>query len=130
MSAYSQQSRNVWNTWILVFVFIGLVSSVFYVIGIYQGSLVWPIIGLTISLAQAMMAFFVGDKIALSVSRAKQVSYDDTPKIMELVQNLSKIADIPMPKVHISPDKSANAFATGRNPRTASIVLNQGILDY
>jgi heat shock protein HtpX len=129
MSAYSQQSRNLWNTWILIFTFIGLVSAVFYVIGIYQGSLVWPVIGLSISLAQAFMAFFVGDKIALSVARAKQISYDNSPKLMEMVQNLSKIADIPMPKVHISPDQSANAFATGRNPRKASIVLNQGILD-
>jgi heat shock protein HtpX len=129
MSAYSQQYSNVRKTWLLIFVFVGLISAVFYVVGLYQGSFVWPIIGLIISLFQAFIAYFAGDKIALAVSGAKQVKQEEAPKIFEMIYNLSKIAGIPEPKIYISPDKSANAFATGRNPKNASICLNQGILD-
>lgn len=129
MSAYTQQSNNIQKTWVLIFVFVGLVSGIFYIIGLYQGSWIWPIIGLFISLSQALIAYFAGDKIALAAAGAKLVEYKDAPKIFEIVQNLSKIASIPTPKIHISPDQSANAFACGRDPEHASICLNQGILD-
>jgi heat shock protein HtpX len=129
MSAYSQQSNNVQKTWILIFVFIGLVSGMFYVIGWYQGSWLWPVLGLIISLSQALIAYFAGDKIALAANGAREVEYKEAPKIFEIVQNLSKIAGIPTPKIYISPDPSANAFACGRDPNHASICLNQGILD-
>ncbi len=129
MSAYSQQSSNRNQTLILIFVFIGLVSGLFYIIGLYQGSYIWPVIGLVLSLSQALIAYFAGDKIALLSTGAKEVTYDEAPQIFEMVQNLTKIAGIPMPKVFISPDLSANAFACGRDPEHASICLNQGILD-
>jgi heat shock protein HtpX len=129
MSAYSQQSNNVQKTWILIFVFIGLVSGLFYVIGWYQGSWLWPILGFVISISQALIAYYAGDKIALAASGAQEVKYEEAPKIYEMVQNLSKIGGIPTPKIYISPDPSANAFACGRDPEHASICLNQGILD-
>jgi heat shock protein HtpX len=112
-----------------MFVFVSLISLIFYVIGLYQGNYIWPIIGLFFSLAQAFTAYFWGDKIALAVNGAKEVSYDEAPQIHEMIQNLAKIAGIPMPKVYISPDPSANAFACGRDPNHASVCLNQGILD-
>ncbi len=129
MSVYSQQSRNLRNTWILIFLFIGLISSMFYIIGIVQGSYIWPIIGLILSLGQALFAYYGGASLALAVSGAKEIKYEDSPRLFELVQNLSKIAGIPIPRVHVSPDKSANAFATGRDPEHAHIVFNQGLLD-
>lgn len=129
MSAYSQRYNNIRQTWLLIFVFVGLISGIFYVVGLYQGSFIWPVLGLLISLGQAFIAYFFGDKIALAASGAREVKYEEAPKIHEIVQNLSKIADIPIPKIHISPDKSANAFACGRDPNNASICLNQGILD-
>ncbi len=128
-SAYSQQGSNIRRTWILLFLFVGLISATFYIFGLANGSPVWAFIGLFISLSQAGVAYFVGDKIALATARAKKVSYEEAPQIHEMVTNLSKIAGIPAPKVFISPDKSANAFACGRNPNNAKICLNQGILD-
>lgn len=129
MSAYSQQNNNVRQTWILIFIFIGFISGAFYIVGLYQGSMIWPIIGLILSVGQALIGYYYGDKIALSFANATEVNYDQAPQIHELVQNLSKIAGIPLPKIYISPDKSANAFACGRDPQHASICLNQGILD-
>lgn len=128
VSAYSQQSVNVRKTWLLIFLFIGLVSAVFYAFGAYYGNSGFAIFGLIISLVQALVAYYFGASIALGVAGAKEVSSDEAPQIHNLVDNLSKIAGIPKPKVYISPDPSANAFACGRDPEHASICLNQGIL--
>jgi len=129
MSAYSQQSRNVTRTWILLFLFVGLVSSLFFGLAFYYNSPILIVIGLVISIGQALVAYYYGDKLAISSAGGKEVSYEQAPRIHETIQNLSKIADIPKPRIFISPDESANAFACGRDPKHASICLNQGLLN-
>ncbi len=128
-SAYTVQSRNIYKTWILIFFFVGLVTAGFYAIGWYFDSFIWPIIGLVFSLSQALIGFFFGDKIALSFAKAKEVSPQQAPEIHNLTENIATIAGVPKPKIYISPDKSANAFAAGRDPKHAVICLNQGIID-
>lgn len=128
-SAYKQQSSNVRKTWLLIFIFIGLVSAVTFTISIYFDNYAIAVLGIGLSFVQALTAYFAGDKIALSTARAKEVSPEEAPQIHNLVDNLTKIADIPKPRIYISPDPSPNAFATGRGPENASICLNQGILN-
>lgn len=128
-SAYSQQSSNIRKTWILLFVFVGLVSALCYIISLYYNNYAIAFIGFGISLAQAGAAYFVGDKIALHTARGHEVSAQDAPHIHTIVENLSTVAGIPKPRIFISPDPAPNAFATGRDPQHASICLNQGILD-
>ncbi len=127
-SAYTYQNNNIQRTWLLIFLFVGVTSGLFYIIGAFYGNSALGILGLVISLGQAFIAYFTGDKIALSTVRAQQVDAQQAPQIHTMVENLSKIAGIPKPKIYISPDKSANAFAAGRDPEHASICLNQGIL--
>lgn len=129
MSAYTQQSKNIFRTWLLMFIFIGLVSSLSLVVALLTENTAFIFIGLFISLFQSFVAYFFGDKIALASAGAKRVSYEEYPQVYEITQNLAKIAGIPLPKIHISPDLSANAFACGRNPKNASICLNQGLLN-
>jgi heat shock protein HtpX len=129
MSAYSYQNTNTRKTWLLIFLFVGLVSAVFYLIGAVNNSPALAIIGLLISLGQALIAYYTGDKIALAFAGAKEISDQQAPQIHILVDNLSKIAGIPKPRVYLSPDLSANAFACGRDPEHASLCLNQGIID-
>jgi heat shock protein HtpX len=47
-----------------------------------------------------------------------------------MVEKLAANADLPMPKVYIVPDKTPNAFATGRNPSHAAVAATEGILRY
>jgi heat shock protein HtpX len=129
MSVYTQRNRNITKTWILIFLFISLISTMFYVVGLYYGTPYFAVFGLILSIGQALIGYFFGDKIALAQAGAQKIKYEDSPEIYEMIQNLSKIAGIPIPKIHISPDPSANAFACGRNPKNASICLNQGILN-
>ena len=129
MSAYSQQSRNQNRTWLLMFLFIGLVSAIFYGFGAITGNGSLAYIGLFISLGQCGVAYFFGDKIALASSGAVKLEENQILPIQEIVQNLAKVAGIPTPRIFISPDPSPNAFACGKSPQSASICLNQGILD-
>lgn len=127
-SAYSQSSSNVSKTWILIILFTALVTGICYAAGLYFNMPWLAFIGLLLALGQGFVGYQFGDKIALSSVGAKQVKSEDSPQLYEMVQNLSKIAGIPTPKIYISPDESANAFACGRDPEHASICFNQGII--
>lgn len=127
-SAYSQQSSNIKKTWLLLFLFIGLVSGLCYSFAYIYGNYYIAIFGILLSIGQSFVAYQFGDKIALLTAGAKEIKDGEYPELRFLVENLSKIAGIPVPKIHVSPDKSANAFACGRDPEHASICLNAGIL--
>lgn len=127
-SAYSVQNKNQRNTWILIFLFVGVVSALFYFLAWYYNSPFIAIVGLIISLGQAFVAYYFGDSIALTVAGAKEVTPEEAGQLHMLVENLTKVAGIPKPKIFISPDLSANAFACGRDPDHANICVNLGLL--
>ncbi len=58
------------------------------------------------------VAYFFSDRIALATMRAQQVGPDH--ELYQIVQRLAQRADMPMPRVYISPHPAPNAFATGR----------------
>jgi heat shock protein HtpX len=86
------------------------------------------IIGLGIALVTNGLAYFTGDKIAIAAAQAREVGPDEAPELHRLADRLAAQYGVPKPRVYISPDPNPNAFATGRNPRHASIVVNQGLL--
>ena len=45
---------------------------------------------------------------------------------MNVVQELALAANVPMPKVYIIDDTAPNAFATGRDPKHASVASRPG----
>ena len=40
----------------------------------------------------------------------------------QMIKTLAERAAIPVPKVYIIPEQTPNAFATGRNPKNASVI--------
>ena len=128
-SAYSQQSNNITRTWILLTLFIGLISALFYGLAYYFNSPILIFVGIALSLGQALIAYFAGGSLAVAQAGGKEVTYEQSPQIHEMVENLARIAGIPKPKIYISPDQSANAFACGRDPEHANICINQGLLN-
>ena|SRR2546423_11469978 len=74
------------------------------------------------------IAYFFSDKIALSMYRAQPVTREELPRAYQTVERLTQKIGLPMPKIYVIPSDSPNAFATGRNPRHASVAVTRGIL--
>jgi len=75
------------------------------------------------------VAYFFSDKIALATYRAQAVTREQVPRVYQVVERLTQKAGLPLPKIYVIPTESPNAFATGRNPRHASVAVTQGILN-
>src|SRR5215831_15183599 len=74
------------------------------------------------------ISYFFSDKIALTMYRAQPVTREQLPRAYEVVERLTAKIGIPMPKIYVIPTDSPNAFATGRNPKHASVAVTEGIL--
>ncbi|MBS4033412.1 MAG: zinc metalloprotease HtpX [Ignavibacterium sp.] len=88
--------------------------------------------GMTIAFIFALVmnfgSYWFSDKIVLKMYRAQQVTREQSPKFYNMVEQLAQNANLPMPKVYIINDPTPNAFATGRNPKNASVAATTGIL--
>jgi len=74
------------------------------------------------------ISYFYSDKIVLSMTHAKPVTFEENPELYRIVENLCITAGLPMPKIYILPELAPNAFATGRNPKNAAIAVTEGLL--
>ena len=86
-------------------------------------------IALAIAVVTNFIAYFFSDKIALATYRAQAVSREELPRVYAVVERLTQKIGIPLPKIYVIPSDSPNAFATGRNPRHASVAVTRGILN-
>ena len=86
-------------------------------------------IGLGIAICTNAFAYFFSDKIALASSGAQAVTREQLPRLYAVMERLAAKANIPVLKLYVIPDKAPNAFATGRNPRHASVAVTEGLLE-
>ena len=98
-------------------------------VGSYVGGRNGMTIGLGIAICTNAFAYFFSDKIALASSGAKPVTREQLPRLYEVMERLAAKANIPVPKLYVVPEEAPNAFATGRNPRHASVAVTQGLLE-
>lgn len=88
--------------------------------------------GLQIALAFAVLmnavSYFFSDKIALMSSGAQPVTREQLPRLYQVMERLAAKANLPVPKLYVIPEAAPNAFATGRNPRHASVAVTEGLL--
>jgi len=98
-------------------------------VGSYFGGRNGMTIGLGIAICTNAFAYFFSDKIALASSGAKPVTREQLPRLYAVMERLAAKANIPVPRLYVVPDEAPNAFATGRNPRHASVAVTQGLLE-
>ena len=87
------------------------------------------VIGLALGLLFVGGSYWFSDKIAIKASRAQPVSDREAPELYRIVHDLTLAANMPMPKLYVTPDAQPNAFATGRNERHAAVAVTRGILE-
>jgi heat shock protein HtpX len=86
------------------------------------------IISVLIGLAIAFGGYWWSDKIALSTARARLVTPQQAPELHQIIDRICALANMPKPRVAISPMGIPNAFATGRSSKVAVICATQGLL--
>ena len=87
------------------------------------------LLALGIAAVTNFVAYFFSDKIALATYRAQPVTREQLPRVYSVVERITQKIGLPMPKIYVIPTDSPNAFATGRNPKHASVAVTQGILN-
>lgn len=87
------------------------------------------ILALIIWLVMGLVAYFQGDSILLSISRARKISREDHPRLYNIVEEMKISSGLEkMPDIYIIDDPAMNAFATGRDPSKASVAVTSGLL--
>jgi heat shock protein HtpX len=76
----------------------------------------------------AIGSFFYSDKIALSTAGAQLVTPQQAPELHGIVDRICALADMPKPRIAISPTDLPNAFATGRNSEHAVLCVTRGLM--
>ena len=94
-----------------------------------EGGLFGLMIATVIWLILTLISLSSGDQIFLAASRAKPVTHEVHPQLFNVVEEMKIAAGLPaMPKIYIINDPAPNAFATGRNPKNASVAVTAGLL--
>jgi heat shock protein HtpX len=75
----------------------------------------------------AIGSLFYSDKIALASAQAHVVTPQQEPELHGIVDRVCALADMPKPRVAISPTQLPNAFATGRNSEHAVLCVTEGL---
>lgn len=103
-------------------------SALFLAIGYSLGGQSGMMSALIISMVMNVGAYWFSDKLVLSMHRAQPIGSGHSSGVYEMVQELSRKAGLPMPKVYVVPELAPNAFATGRNPEHSAVAVTEGIL--
>lgn len=118
--------KNTMKTSVLLAALGGLIVGVASLLG--GGSSGAVMIGLTLALVMVGGSYWFSDRLALRSAKAQIVTENEAPEFYNMVRALAERANMPMPRVAISPAEQPNAFATGRGPRNAVVCATQGLL--
>ncbi len=110
-------------------ILLGLLTGLILIFGQVMGGNGGLVIAFLIAIAMNVGSYWFSDRIVLRMYKANEVSPSEAPRLHEIVDELSQSAGIPKPRVFIIPEKSPNAFATGRNPDHGVVAVTQGIVD-
>jgi len=108
-------------------VLLALLTALLLWIGSFWGKSGLIVAGIFVGLMN-LGSYWFSDKIVLWMYKAKEAKEKERPKLYKIVREVSKLSEMPMPKVYVIPTNSPNAFATGRNPKHAAVAATEGIL--
>src|SRR3990170_2192616 len=127
---YEQIERNVWTSRLLLGLFVLLIVGLGYVLGrLYDLGYLGLVAAAVIATAGAWASYYYSDRIVLAISQAREVTPEEHPFLHNTVEGLAIAAGLPKPRLYLIQDSAPNAFATGRDPEHAVIVVTSGLLE-
>lgn len=127
---YDRIGRNKRATWLLLLLFVLLIGGLVTVIGYAFGAPVGVlgVVGIVL-IGYALFSYFASTAVVLNISGAHEVTKEQEWEYVRRVENLCIGAGLPMPRTWVIEDSAPNAFATGRDPEHAHVVVTRGLLD-
>jgi heat shock protein HtpX len=110
-------------------VLLALLGAFFMGVGVLIGGSSGLVLGFVLGVVLCGGAYWFSDKLAIASARAKPVTREEQPDLYAIVEDLAQRAQVPTPRIFVSPEQQPNAFATGRNPEHAVVCATQGILE-
>jgi heat shock protein HtpX len=107
---------------------LALLTALFVLVGYAIGGQTGMVIAFVIAAGMNFISYWNADKIVLRMQNAQEVDERDAPELYDIVRQLARNANMPMPKVYLIHEDQPNAFATGRNPENAAVAATTGLL--
>ena len=105
-------------------------TALFMVVGYFIGGTNGMLIAFGIAVVTNIFGYWNSDKLVLSMQRAREVDPRSAPDLYNMVAELARRAQLPMPRVYVIDTDQPNAFATGRNPQNAAVAVSSGLLRF
>ncbi|MFP4515018.1 MAG: M48 family metallopeptidase, partial [Parcubacteria group bacterium] len=125
---YTHASSNTRKSYLLISLFFLFIIAIGFAVSWYMDDFSILIIAVLISVFASFFSYYNSHKLMLSMTKAKELKFEDNKEIYRLVENLCITAGLPVPKIYIIDDPAPNAFATGRNKEKAVIALSTGLI--
>lgn len=87
------------------------------------------VVAFIIAMVMNAVSLWKSDTAVLRMFKAQEVDERTAPELVDLVRELAKRAELPMPRVYIMNNPQPNAFATGRSPSNAALCASTGLLE-
>ena len=130
---YREIARNRRRSWLLIGVVIVLLGLMGGAIG-YATGFGWGGVAFAVIVATAMSigSYFAGDALVMATSGAREIERARPPEqyqqLLNVVEEMRLAGGLPPPRVWVIEDTAPNAFATGRDPKHASVAVTTGLL--
>ncbi len=126
---YTQVSKNVFKTYLLITVFLVFIIGLGYLFSLNTQEPAILYGAVIFSFLMSFISYWWSDEIALAINRAREIKHQDYPEIYHLVGNLCITAGLPLPKIYLIDEPAINAFATGRDAKHAVVALTKGAIE-
>jgi heat shock protein HtpX len=130
INVYEQITRNKIRSSVIISLFTIFVILVAYLITYafnLDNSIL--IIAIIFSVFSSGASYFYGDKLVLTLNRARPATRKEFFNFYTVTENLSLANQTPVPKIYVIDSPAPNAFATGRDPEHAVICATTGLLE-
>ncbi|SDH04190.1 zinc metalloprotease HtpX [Roseospirillum parvum] len=103
-------------------------TALFMGVGYLLAGQTGMVIALLVAGGMNAFAYWNSADMVLKMYKARQVDQTSAPAFYNLVADLARRAELPMPKVYVIESDQPNAFATGRSPDHAAVAATTGLM--
>lgn len=103
-------------------------TALFGGVGLLIGGQTGMILALIFAAGTNLFAWWGSDKAVLRMHNAQPLTRKRAPDLYNMIEDLAKRADMPVPDMYLIDTDQPNAFATGRDPGNAAVAATTGLL--